>query len=185
MKIFILLPYKENFSPSYPGAVSLFVNSTNKISKFKNNITVYGSTNYKKKLSTNYININLKKKFLSSQSTEYVNKFLNISRSVPPDIIEIHNRPIYVHKLIELKSKIVLYFHNDPISMIGSKTVKERLNLLNICSKIIFNSEWSKKQYLKDLKSFFYKSKKLEVIHQCTLKKKIDILKKDKLISFV
>ena len=44
--------------------------------------------------------------------------------------------------------------------------IEERLNLLNICSKIIFNSEWSKKQYLKDLKSFFHKSKKLEVIHQ-------------------
>jgi len=185
MKISILLPYKENFSPTYPGAVSLFVNTINKVSKFKNNITVFGSTNYKKKLSANYININLKKKFLSSQSATYVDKFLNISRHDPPDILEIHNRPIYVNKLTELKSKIVLYFHNDPISMIGSKTTQERLNLLNVCSKIIFNSEWSKKQYLKDLKSFFYKSKKLEVIHQCTLKKKIDILKKDKLISFV
>jgi hypothetical protein len=70
MKISILLPYKENFSPNYPGAVSLFVNTTNKVSKFKNNITVFGSTNYKKKLSTNYININLKKKFLSSQSAD-------------------------------------------------------------------------------------------------------------------
>src|SRR6056300_1070301 len=185
MRISILLPYKENFSPTYPGAVSLFVNSTNKVSKFKNNITVFGSTNYKKKLSANYININLKKKFLSSQSATYVDKFLNISRYNPPDILEIHNRPIYVNKLTELKSKIVLYFHNDPITMIGSKTTQERLNLLNVCSKIIFNSEWSKKQYLKDLKSFFYKSKKLEVIHQCTLRKKIDILKKDKLISFV
>ena len=185
MKISILLPYKENFSPTYPGAVSLFVNTTNKVSKFKNNITVFGSTNYKKKLSANYININFKKKFLSSQSATYVDKFLNISRHDPPDILEIHNRPIYVNKLTELKSKIVLYFHNDPITMIGSKTTQERLNLLNVCSKIIFNSEWSKKQYLKDLKSFFYKSKKLEVIHQCTLKKKIDILKKDKLISFV
>ena len=28
MKISILLPYKENFSPIYPGAVSLFVNDT-------------------------------------------------------------------------------------------------------------------------------------------------------------
>ena len=31
MKISILLPYKENFSPIYPGAVSLFVNDTVKI----------------------------------------------------------------------------------------------------------------------------------------------------------
>jgi len=45
MKISILLPYKENYSPAYPGAVSLFVNATNKISKFKTHITVYGSTN--------------------------------------------------------------------------------------------------------------------------------------------
>ena len=35
MKISILLPYKENFSPEYPGAVSLFVYETTKISKFK------------------------------------------------------------------------------------------------------------------------------------------------------
>ena len=33
-KIAILLPYKENFSPIYPGAVSLFVNDTLKISKY-------------------------------------------------------------------------------------------------------------------------------------------------------
>ena len=30
-----LLPHKENFSPHYPGAVSLFVNDTLKLSKFK------------------------------------------------------------------------------------------------------------------------------------------------------
>ena len=33
MNISILLPYKENFSPEYPGAVSLFVNETSKNSK--------------------------------------------------------------------------------------------------------------------------------------------------------
>ena len=48
MKISILLPYKENFSPEYPGAVSLFVFETSKKSDFKKNITVYGSTNLKK-----------------------------------------------------------------------------------------------------------------------------------------
>ena len=47
MKISILLPYKENFSPIYAGAVSLFVKDTTKISKFKKFITIYGSTNLK------------------------------------------------------------------------------------------------------------------------------------------
>ena len=45
MKISILLPYKENFSPTYAGAVSLFIKDTTLISKFKKNITVYGNTN--------------------------------------------------------------------------------------------------------------------------------------------
>ena len=49
MKISILLPYKENFSPDYPGAVSLFVYETTKISKYRSSIKVYGNTEFKNK----------------------------------------------------------------------------------------------------------------------------------------
>ena len=49
MKISILLPYKENFSPEYPGAVSLFVYETGKKSKYRKNIVVFGNTNFKRK----------------------------------------------------------------------------------------------------------------------------------------
>ena len=59
MKISILLPYKENFSPTYPGAVSLFVYETSKKSIFKKNIIVYGSTKLKKKFPIKYNNISL------------------------------------------------------------------------------------------------------------------------------
>ena len=54
-----MLPYKENFSPQYPGAVSLFVFETSKNSDFKNRITVYGSTKLKKRFPIKYVNINL------------------------------------------------------------------------------------------------------------------------------
>ena len=57
MKISILLPYKENFSPIYPGAVSLFVKDTAKLSKYKKNIIVYGNTNHKKIFPIRYYNI--------------------------------------------------------------------------------------------------------------------------------
>jgi hypothetical protein len=57
MKISILLPYKENFSPIYPGAVSLFVNDTTKFSKYRDSITIYGNTIYKKKFDLKYVNI--------------------------------------------------------------------------------------------------------------------------------
>ena len=48
MKISILLPYKENYSPQYAGAVSLFVNDITKISLFNNDILVFGNTQSKK-----------------------------------------------------------------------------------------------------------------------------------------
>ena len=141
MKISILLPYKENFSPNYAGAVSLFVNATSKISKFKKDIVIFGSTDFTNNFSDNYLNIPLKKKLFKSQSKEYVNKFVLLNIEKKPNIVEIHNRPNYVNYINKLETKIVLYFHNDPISMIGSKTVTERKKLLNLCSKIIFNSE--------------------------------------------
>ena len=180
MKISILLPYKENYSPAYAGAVSLFVNSVSRESVYKKETTIYGSTTYKEKLSKNYINIPLSKEFLKSQSRDYVKKFINEQKIVKPNIIEVHNRPIYINSLIELKTNLVLYFHNDPISMDGSRSVKERIFLLNSCEKIVFNSEWSKKQFLKNLESFYHKSRKLIVIHQSINETAVDISKKKK-----
>ena len=184
-KISILLPYKENFSPTYPGAVSLFVNSTSQISKYKKEIVVYGFTELKKKFNLTYVNIPLKKKIFQSASKEYVEKFVKLHENNVSNIIEIHNRPNYVSLISKLQSKIVLYFHNDPLTMIGSKSSKERIYLLNQCSKIIFNSDWSKKRFLTKLKNIYHKSSKLIVIHQSINKTKININMKKKLITFV
>jgi glycosyltransferase involved in cell wall biosynthesis len=186
MKISILLPYKENYSPEYPGAVSLFINSTSKISNYNSDITVFGNTNLKKKFSQNYVNIPLNKNFLfKSQSKEYVNKFIALHDGKKVDIIEIHNRPNYVYLVKKIDTKIVLYFHNDPLSMIGSKMKQERILLLSYCKKIIFNSEWSKKRFLKDINTIYHKSSRLEVIHQSINRENVDIKKKQNLITFV
>ena len=185
MKISILLPYKENYSPSYAGAVSIFINDVTKESIYNKDITIYGSTKFTKKLSKNYINIPLKKKFLSSQSKDYVKKFIDIQKNFKVDILEVHNRPIYIKDLLVIKTNLVLYFHNDPISMIGSRSVNERLFLLEKCKIINFNSEWSKKQFLTDLPNIYVKSDKLKVIHQSTKKNTVNIEKKHKIISFV
>ena len=82
MKISILLPYKENFSPEYPGAVSLFVYETTKISKFRKDITVFGNTNYKKIFNLKYINIDLRKNLFTSQTKNYVKKFIQLEKQL-------------------------------------------------------------------------------------------------------
>ncbi len=187
MKISILLPFKENFSPSYAGAVSLFINDTLKFSKFRKNITVYGFTNYKKKFKNKYINIETEKKFFQSQNRDYVKKFIEIEKKEASNIIELHNRPIYLKYLVKkLENKnYILYFHNDPLSMSGSKTINERIFLLSNCYRIIFNSNWSKKRFLQKMKSDAINSEKLLVINQSATRNKINFKNKKKIITFV
>ncbi len=187
MKISILLPYKEDFSPNYAGAVSLFVSQTVKNSFYKKEITIYGNTNYKEKLSSNYVNINLNKNILQSSSKIYVDKFIINVKKSNPDVIEVHNRPNYIKQIKnKSNSKITLYFHNDPINMNGSKTIKERIYLLQNLDAIIFNSEWSKKRFFIDLKLNEKKIKSsTHVIHQSSSKVNINFDNKKKIISFV
>ena len=104
MRISILLPYKENYSPNYPGAVSLFVYSMFKISKYKSTTNIYGSTNYTKKLSENYINIKLKKNVFRSQTKQYIESFIKTQHK-KVELIEIHNRPNYISLIEKLKKK--------------------------------------------------------------------------------
>ena len=184
MNISIILPYKENFSKKDTGAVSIFVNSINKLSKFKNNITIYGSTDFKP-LSKNYINLNFKKKFFQSSSKKFVIEFLKKIRNKKVDIIEIHNRPHYFKYLKKINNiKKILFFHNNPLEMQGSTTKSDRLNLYNLADAIIFNSNWTKSKFLKDL-SIDINDKKLRIIPQSTSKIKIDFSKKKKIISYV
>ena len=188
MKISILLPYKENFSPEYPGAVSLFVYETTKISKFKKNITIFGNTNFKRKFNLKYENIRLKKNPFRSQTRNYVKKFIDLEKKNDSTIIEVHNRPSYIQILSnEIKRKILtLYFHNDPLSMDGSQTIEERKNLLKNCYKIIFNSSWSKKRFLEGLENKFVNSDKLLIFYQSAKKGSLNYIKnKKKWITFV
>ncbi len=187
MKISILLPFKENFSPHYAGAVSLFINDTLKISKFKKNTVVFGNTHFKQIFNLNYKNISLDKKLFQSQNKRYVEEFINLEKKRKSDLIELHNRPIYLNFIINklINRTYILYFHNDPLTMSGSKTISERIFLMKNCFKIIFNSNWSKKRFLQDMKSDFINSEKLVVINQSAKKNLINLNNKKKIITFV
>ena len=122
-------------------------------------------------------------KFYSDEARSM--NFIKLENNRPSDIIEIHNRPFYVQLLPDGKAKKVLYFHNDPLTMNGSKTKNERLFLLNNIDKIIFNSNWSKKRFFIDLPNKELLSQKTTVCYQSSSKTKIDFKKKEKIISFV
>ena len=95
------------------------------------------------------------------------------TKNIKIDILEIHNRPNYIDFLDKnYKSKKILFFHNDPQNMLGSRTINERINLLNKLDKIIFNSNWSKIRFLENLPNNI-DYKKIIIIPQSTSKTKM------------
>ena len=186
MNISILLPYKENFTSNNAGAVSLFVNDITKNSIYQKTTKVFGNTIYKKYLSTKYINLTFDKKIFFSSNNQYVKSFINYKETLNSDLIEVHNRPNYI-KIIKKKyhNRLFLYFHNDPLQMSGSKTIEERLDLINTVDRIIFNSEWSKARFFINLDNKQDLIKKTSVCFQSSSKVKINFKKKENIISFV
>ena len=184
MKISILLPYKENFSSEYAGAVSLFINETVSISSFKN-ILVFGNTVYKNNYN-NYYNLKIGNKKFSSRNYHYVKNFAKQSYVKESDLIEIHNRPIYLKYIKEddISSKFIIYFHNDPLSIKGSESIKERIYILEHCSYVVFISGWLKKQFFKGIDTNKYDYKILIISHSAK-KNKINFKKKKNIVLFV
>ena len=184
LKIATILPYKENYSLEKASAASLWVAEFFKRSKFRDNNTIYWYTKSKNYLTKNYLNINLKSinsKFISS-TNEYSRKLIKEINSKNFDVVEIHNRPLILFNLVnKIDNRFIFYFHNDPLSMKGSKKISERLFILKNAEKIIFVSEWVRKRFFLDLDKKL--TTKTEVIYPSVISQRP--VKKEQIITFV
>ena len=185
-KIAILLPFKDNFTNSKAGSASIWVKDFNKKSIYKNQIAIFGNTDDSYDLidNKNYINLSLRKFIVGSKNILYVKEFIKYHLKHKFDLIEIHNRPSYVHQIIKSKvnANLVLIFHNNPLTLGGSRSLKERKVLLNRCDNLIFVSYWVKEKFFEGFESKHHQ--KCKVIYPS-----IDVIKKfpkkSYIISFV
>ena len=157
MKIAILLPFKDTYTKDKAGSASIWVKDFIKNSKYKKNITIYGHIKNldKKKLinKNNYININYNFDFfIGSKNKKYVQIFNKLIKNKSINLIELHNRPNYINYL-DKNLKKILIFHNDPLLLNGSETLKERINLIRKCEKIIFVSNWVRQRFFSGFKT--------------------------------
>ena len=185
IKIATVLPYKENYTFAKASAASLWVSEFYKRSKFKKTNYIFGHTKYKDFLSKNYININLNNisSKLKSATKEYSKKLIKKFKNQNYDLIEIHNRPLILKEIIKsINSRYIIYFHNDPLSMKGSKTIKERLDIISNVEKIIFVSEWTQKRFFIDLDDKL--KTKSEIVYP-SIEPKKKMKRKKKYITFV
>ena len=159
-KIFVVLPNKDQFIENYAGSASIWVKDFFNKSAFKKNIQIFGSTNNLKDilLKKNYTNLEIPNFKFLSKSNAYINNFLDHCIKNKPSIIEVHNRPSYLIKINKKysKSKFILIIHNDPLNLKGSKTIKERKWLLDVCYKIYFVSSWVEDKFFEGLDKNFY-----------------------------
>ena len=185
IKIATILPYKENYTTDKASAASLWVSEFYRKSKHKKTNIIYGHTKSKNFLTKNYRNINLKsiKSKLRSSTKEYSNKLIKELLNNNFEIIEIHNRPLILIRLTQkIDTRFIFYFHNDPLSMKGSKSINDRLKMLSIVDKIIFVSDWTRERFFKDIDKKLIT--KTEVIYP-SVNRDTKKIKKQKNIVFV
>ena len=183
-RIAILLPYKEDYNKNNAGSASLWVKDFFENSKLKKITTIYGINTKKKSLSKNFVNLNNKFPLFTFKKNIYYAKLFLKNIHKQTKIIEIHNRPEIFHFIKKQNSnyKLILVFHNNPLLIRGSKKIKERKNILNKCSNIIFVSKWVQKKFFEGLDS--KKSKKCSVIYPA-IKRLNKLPKKDNIITFI
>jgi glycosyltransferase involved in cell wall biosynthesis len=140
-----LLPNKEDYSLNNAAAASLWVKDFNKGNILSKQI-IFGISSSATPFSKNFVN--LKKKNLINNSYFYIKNFIKkLPKSIK--VIIIHNRP---HFFFILKKKFpgikfVIIFHNDPNTLRGSRSVSEKINILENCDKIIFVSSYVKEKF--------------------------------------
>lgn len=183
-KIAIILPYKEVYSDNFAGAASIWVRDYNLLSSLSKETTIYG--NLKKGLipiSKNFKNINIANATFS-KTKMYMKHFYNDYLKNNFEIIEIHNRPEYLNFLLKKKvsSKLIFFFHNNPKEIKGSKSVQERLNILEKTDKVFFVSSWTKNKFFEDLP--FKTKSNCEILYPSLKKVKNFNHKKKKQIIF-
>ena len=159
MIIDIILPYKEIFSSKKASAVSLTIKNSAEFSEYKKNINVFGQETEDPFKQINFFGLKTNK-FLhfGNNNSIFLNylKILN-NKNYEKRIIEMHNRPYVCNLAIKksLRYPITMHFHNDPRTMKGSKSIKERISLAKSAQAILFVSEYIKNCFLDGITNNF------------------------------
>ncbi len=185
-KIAVLLPYKDQFVKDNAGSASIWVKDFSKNSSLKKNTTVFGYTSNINKTfeKFKYVNLKFSNFGIQSKNLKYVNKFIDVLRRKRFSFVEIHNRPSYILHIEKSlpNEKYLLVIHNNPQTLRGAVTPKQRKYLIKVCSKILFVSNWVKEKFFEglDIKNH----EKTQVLYPA-INKINKFPKKEKIITFV
>lgn len=166
-RIAILLPYAENFSPLKAGALSLFTYEMTLRSRYKDSITVYGKNGIIPYEKLAYKGLKPHGRLFNGRNIGLAEALYRSVRDNPPDMIEIHNRPVMFLHLKEKmpQTKMALHFHNDPQSMRGAKTTSDRRSLLQKADIIYCVSDFIRNRFLEGVICSDKEKDKIKIVY--------------------
>ena len=185
MKINILLPYKEKFDENKASSVSITVKNNLMHTKFLNGIKIYGQNVENALFKDNFVGLNYSIFSLKSKNVYLLHRMLKMisADNSKKQLIEIHNRPYLINQINRFNHfPISLFFHNDPLTMRGSKSIRERQNILEKCAAVFCVSEYIKQQFMKGIST---ETQKVHVLYNGVNRKITHFPEKKKEILFV
>lgn len=149
-RLHLILAPKERFEAGGAGAFSLNALETTLASRWRSNITVFGTPVAHPFPSVSFQPVALPKWPLRGRNIEMARRYVKAVRDAPPDLVEVFNRPVMIDRLRRAlgDTALVLHFGNDPRGMDGSRSVAERRKLLAQCDAIVCVSDFIRRCFL-------------------------------------
>ena len=185
MKINILLPYKEKFDENKASSVSITVKNNLSYTKYIDDVRIYGQSVENPIFKNNFIGLRYSIFSLQSKNKFLAHEMLNLIKKDhdKKQIIEVHNRPYIINQISKQnKFPTSLFLHNDPQTMKGSKSIKDRENILRKCVAVFCVSEFIKNKFIEGISRNVHK---VHVLYNGVENKLKKFPKKEKEILFV
>lgn len=155
--IAVILPPQEFFTAAAATAIGLFVRDTSKDSAYRECLTVYGRSDTRTRRFTgiSYKPVKPHMSFLYGEAGAYTRGLLEELRDRPPRMIEVHNRVAIFNLLARNfpNMPIAIYLHNDPMTIKGAQTPKERWHILSRADAIYCSSDFVRRRFLTGLEA--------------------------------
>lgn len=151
-RIVSILPRRDSFSSQTYGAVSLSVAELARYSQFRHAGMVLGAA-CDDVLDTDIFQpVTYTRNWLQRRSHAYIQCAVSMLGRNHQYLVELHNRPQLLPYLANRSNLLpVLFFHNDPLSIVASQTPAQRMNILHQCAHVLFNSEYTRNRFIMGL----------------------------------
>lgn len=150
-EIAVVLPRRESFSSANAGAVALMARDYVRYSRLADTTTVYGAPVDAPLAGAKFQPVSYKKVWWRPRNISYAAACVAAMRKRPPDFIDVHNRVetfLHIAKAFP-HAKCALHLHNDPLSMRGARSVRERRRILRHAAAVYCVSEFLRERFLR------------------------------------